>query len=1121
MTVGYGDRIVTDENGRVTLRLADLSVLRVPGSTILQLEPTRRERARSWLKILAGWLYLNNRDTPEDVLLETPTASCAIQGTELVLFVEPDGSTRVRVIDGQVELTNSEGGLVVQTGQAAEVKVGQRPVRTPGLEAINDLLQWCLYYPAILDPGELRWSAEERQKFGASLGAYAQGDLLAALERLPSEGAASFNGMLYRSALELAVGRVESSAAQLDNLRRESSDPRIVALASALLRHVQTVKGTPSLSPADTSSATAALADSYACQARGDLEAARTAAQRAVDLAPDFGFAWARLAELEFSFGRAKAAEGTLAEALRLSPRNAQALTVQGFVQSARGRFQDAMASFERAIAVDGGLGNAWLGRGLINIRRGQVLAGLQDLQTAVTTEPQRAVLRSYLSKAFDLAGNDLRARHEFELAQGLDPNDPTAWFYRALVDYTQYRTTEALENLGESIRRNDNRQLYRSRLLLDQDASVRSANLARVYDDAGMPEIALQESARAVMTDYANASAHLNLAASYETMRDPARVDLRYDTLWLSEHLVASLLAPVGAVPLSQNLSQMEYTRLFEGDRVGLNGTMDFYSSGEFRAVASQYGNVGGTSWALDVDTQFKSPTRVNDWVERVEWYTRVKQQLGPADSVLLLVKYQDYEGGDNFARYDPAAAHPDYWWRAREEPIVLAGFQHEWGPGMRTLFLGGYLQYEREAEAPGAGPLAVMYVPAGPGSYDYGTPVLHDIEYANSADVFSAELQQVWERPRHTDILGGRFQGGRVEANSTLTLADPMWRYSLNDEHVTSSNGDLRHYAAYWYHSWKPWEFLTLLGGVAYERAEYPANYQRMPLTPGNDSREEVLPKGAIAWSPHDAITLRGMYSQSLGEMVFGHSFRLEPTQLGGFPQAYRQLLPEGVAPMAEAAPMELASGAVDLRFGTSTYGGFEGGWLNQRDDAVYGVLSGTFHLPNTPVIPSTVEAEREYRNYEESYAGVSLHQVLGRGWFAGARYRFTHSHFTADSPGLEGVWFDDPVTGGASLYAPQTENSELHQAQLSLQYSPPSGLFARVEANWYAQQNGDPMLEDDSFPYLSVYLAHRFPRRRGEVGIGLLNLTDEDYRLNPLTPYRELFRDRTVLLRVRFNL
>src|SRR6185436_17691219 len=100
---------------------------------------------------------------------------------------------------------------------------------------------------------------------------------------------------------------------------------------------------------------------------------------------------------------------------------------------------------------------------------------------------------------------------------------------------------------------------------------------LANVFEDAGMTDLSVRESARAVAYDYANYSAHLNLASGFNALRDPTRFNLRFDSEWLNEHLLASLLAPVGAVPLSQNLSQQEYSRLFAANRFGLSGTTEY----------------------------------------------------------------------------------------------------------------------------------------------------------------------------------------------------------------------------------------------------------------------------------------------------------------------------------------------------------------------------------------------------------------------------------------------------------------------------------------------------------------------------------------------------------------
>ena len=42
----------------------------------------------------------------------------------------------------------------------------------------------------------------------------------------------------------------------------------------------------------------------------------------------------------------------------------------------------------------------------------------------------------------------------------------------------------------------------------------------------------------------------------------------------------------------------------------------------------------------------------------------------------------------------------------------------------------------------------------------------------------------------------------------------------------------------------------------------------------------------------------------------------------------------------------------------------------------------------------------------------------------------------------------------------------------------------------------------------------------RQRGEVSFGVLNLFDTDYRLNPLTLYSELPRERTFVGRLKLN-
>src|SRR5207237_3404844 len=148
-------------------------------------------------------------------------------------------------------------------------------------------------------------------------------------------------------------------------------------------------------------------------------------------------------------------------------------------------------------------------------------------------------------------------------------PKDPTPWLYSALILKQDHRFNESIDDLNQSLALNNNRSLFRSTLLLDQDRAVRNANLAAIYEDNLLTDVSLRVASRDVNEDYANASTHLFLANSYNALRDPHRILLRFDTPFLNELLLANILAPVGGGPLSQNVSDQEYSKLFERDRL------------------------------------------------------------------------------------------------------------------------------------------------------------------------------------------------------------------------------------------------------------------------------------------------------------------------------------------------------------------------------------------------------------------------------------------------------------------------------------------------------------------------------------------------------------------------
>ena len=95
-------------------------------------------------------------------------------------------------------------------------------------------------------------------------------------------------------------------------------------------------------------------------------------------------------------------------------------------------------------------------------------------------------------------------------------------------------------------------------------------------------------------------------------------------------------------------------------------------------------------------------------------------------------------------------------------------------------------------------------------------------------------------------------------------------------------------------------------------------------------------------------------------------------------------------------------------------------------------------------------------------------------------------------------------------------------MQQLNFSAIYNHPCGFFAREEAQWYGQNNsgytpGEPGAD---FWQFNAFVGYRFPRRKAQVTLGLLNLTGQNYNLNPLNLYNELPRTRTLALRLQLN-
>jgi hypothetical protein len=173
--------------------------------------------------------------------------------------------------------------------------------------------------------------------------------------------------------------------------------------------------------------------------------------------------------------------------------------------------------------------------------------------------------------------------------------------------------------------------------------------------------------------------------------LRDPRQINLRYEAPAVTEYFIASLLAPVGATPLSQNVSAQEYSRLFDRDHIGIASSTEYFSSGDWIQRGSQYGTFGNTDWSLDAYYRTENGQRKNNDVERQEYTARIKQEITRADTLYAEVQINRFESGDVAQYYNqggkvPGVVAPSTTLRVKEvqEPNVFLGYHREWAPGI-----------------------------------------------------------------------------------------------------------------------------------------------------------------------------------------------------------------------------------------------------------------------------------------------------------------------------------------------------------------------------------------------------------------------------------------------------
>ena len=368
---------------------------------------------------------------------------------------------------------NEAGSLTLTSGQSAVAEAGKAPVLRIVARPRMPCNGPCTTRPSSIC-ARMNFQPDRTGKAWCdNLSSFTCGELQKAFDSIANVRRISATRAFLPIALTCCwPGRVDEAGADIERaLRLHPNDSNALALQT-IIAVVQNDKDT-ALQVAQQAvgtapdSATAQIALSYAQQARFDLEARAPVWKRRSN--------WIRKMRWRGHVGRdpvvirrteESAQSGT--EGGCPGARSRQDPDRAGFRLPDTGQDEQAKEAFAKAIALDQA-DPSEAGSGLAKIREGSLDEGSRDIEVAASLDPNNALIRSYLGKAYYEEKRTGLDEREYAVAKELDPKDPTPGSTMPLPSRPR---TDRWRPCGPPTRHrlNDNRAVYRSRLLLDAD---------------------------------------------------------------------------------------------------------------------------------------------------------------------------------------------------------------------------------------------------------------------------------------------------------------------------------------------------------------------------------------------------------------------------------------------------------------------------------------------------------------------------------------------------------------------------------------------------------------------------------------------------------------------------
>lgn len=469
-----GDVLRTNATGQLAILFSDRTQVRLGrNSSLLVRQVNPGDDAQ--LELQSGSIWARAERGGPGVTVQTPAATAAIRGTDWTMTVEGERTT-LTVLEGQVELSNPQGSVQVQQGEAAVASIGQAPRKIVIVES-DDREQMLFYLPpreafdrmppSAQPVAEMRREADRISRLPeaertaddwvslaeASLsleGRDRAKQLLAAARQTRLSGSLLARIELVQAVITAAEGRYaeaailfQHAAPYLDKQRKS------IALYGAYYARSLADPTRVDPLPAQTAGADAAFLRAYAVGFLRDLPSAMEVLKQAERQFPGDPELPAYRAWLALLLNDREQAEEAISRSLAIDPAEPTALEVRAHIRAGiGGDLESALSDLMMAVSVMPGASTTWNQIGNVQSARGAIREAETAYRKAISLDPQDPVSHANLAIFYLDNSRVADAKREIDLALAADPTFDIALVARGRYHLQTGELDKAVDDL-------------------------------------------------------------------------------------------------------------------------------------------------------------------------------------------------------------------------------------------------------------------------------------------------------------------------------------------------------------------------------------------------------------------------------------------------------------------------------------------------------------------------------------------------------------------------------------------------------------------------------------------------------------------------------------------------